>query len=358
MERLALGITRQLRSRGWDAELIFGKGPEEERLLNWAAAQGVPATANGAVLSVMEPARSWRSVPALARLIRSKRVRVVNFHYGGSHISIKDVLAARLAGARPVANLHLPVEWEHSGRRKRLLTRASSYLCSAVVVHSRAVEDVARSAGIPREKVHVVPPGIVPPRQVPKADARRNLGIPADAVVVGCMARMARHKGITDLILAFARSSAPNAMLVLAGDGPERPAIEQLADELAPGRVRFLGWLERVDDFYAALDVFALPSHLEGFGLVFVEAALHGVPGVGNRIGGVVDAVADGKSGILVPDGDVDALAAALDRLLASECERRALGDEAMRRANALFLEESMGRRQEAVLLGQRLSDG
>ncbi|MGH2609050.1 MAG: glycosyltransferase, partial [Tepidiformaceae bacterium] len=126
MERLAVGITRQLSRRGWDAELIFGAGPDEEGLLEWANGQGVRASAHPAVLSVLQQKRSWTSVRELARLIRSRKPDVVNLHYGGAHISLKDVLAVRLARApRCVVQVHLPVAWRESGRRKRLVTRVA-----------------------------------------------------------------------------------------------------------------------------------------------------------------------------------------------------------------------------------------
>jgi glycosyltransferase involved in cell wall biosynthesis len=100
-------------------------------------------------------------------------------------------------------------------------------------------------------------------------------------------------------------------VLTLAGDGPDRAELAQLADALAPGRVRFRGWTagRELVDLYATAECLVLPSASEGFPTVVGEALACGTPVVASRVGGVPELVADGDTGWLVPPGDDKALA-------------------------------------------------
>ncbi len=354
MERLAVGITRQLRLRGWDAALVFASGRREQDLLEWARSQGVDATAREEVANVLDPCRSWRSVLDMSAFVRRERPHVVNIHYGGAHISLKDVIAVRLASrVRCIAEVHLPVEWSASGWRKKLLMRIAGYLVDGVVVHSVAVREVVLGAGVASRKVHVVHPGIRQPTAHDRDDARARFGLGKGEYVIGCMSRLVQHKGVADLILAIP-GGPDHSTLLVAGDGPERERLEQLANQVAPGRVQFLGQVDETGPFFAALDVFVLPSHSEGFGLVLIEAALHRVPVIGTRIGGVEDAVVDGVTGILVRPHDSAELARAMLRLFEARDLADQLVAEGYRRASREFTERAMGDAMESILTGRR----
>jgi len=150
-------------------------------------------------------------------------------------------------------------------------------------------------------------------------------------VVVGAVARLSREKGLHYLLEAFALVTGrhPQARLVLAGEGPERRRLERLAARLGLGeRVRFLGEVphERVPEVLEQLDIFAMPSTYEGFGVAALEAEAMDLPVVASRVHGIPDVVVDGETGLLVPPRDRQALAAALDRLVADGDLRRRLG--------------------------------
>lgn len=350
MERAVIGIARHLDSKGWRVEVMFSDSPKAAELVEWAATYGVAVSANPAVISVLSEKRSWRSVLRLARAIRRVRPDVVNLHYSGGHVSVKDILAVRLAGVnRCVANVHHPVGWGQSGRRKRIMTRVSAWFCETIVVYSDAVRAIMLDAGIPPRKVRLCNPGVKRPKQSSKTDARAEFGL-GDEFVLGCVARLVPDKGVADLIQAFA--TRPAGTLLIAGDGPERETLELLAERLCPGRVRFLGKIgdDELELFYAALDAFALASYLEGFGLVFLEAAMHAVPSVGTRVGGVANAIVDGQTGLLVGAGDIEAFAEALQKLGDDPELRRRLGSAAQERAVGSFTEEAMGEAQARVL--------
>ncbi|HEX6032230.1 MAG TPA: glycosyltransferase family 4 protein [Tepidiformaceae bacterium] len=359
MERMALVEVRELTARGWTVDGWFAHGEGDAAFKEWALASGVAVQANSVVRSVLEPVRPWSSVWQLSRAIRHTGARIVNIHYSGGHISLKDVLAVRLAGARCIATVHHPVPWEQSGKRKRLLTWLAGMGCASVLVHSKAVRAVVAATGMTPSKIHRVPPGVEVPasRGLSKEDARATLGLPAGAFVVGCAARLVPHKRVDQLIEAVARTSREGrrTVLVVLGDGPERERLERLAGAIAPGDVRFLGHvLGEPSEFWASLDAFALPSVEEGFGLVFLEAALRGVPSVGAAVGGVPEAILHGDTGLLIPPDDADALTEALFRLRDDEGLRQRLGAAGRARAREQFSERAMGDRLEAVLQAGR----
>jgi phosphatidylinositol alpha-1,6-mannosyltransferase len=140
-----------------------------------------------------------------------------------------------------------------------------------------------------------------------------------------------RYKGADTLISALPRvlRTAPDAVLVLVGDGEDRPRLEQLAHEHGvTDRTRFLSSPTQEELFacYAHCDVFALPSRGEGFGLVFLEAMAHGKPVIGGAHGGTPDVVEDGVTGLLVSHGDVALLSGALESLLTDPARASAMG--------------------------------
>ena len=179
----------------------------------------------------------------------------------------------------------------------------------------------------PRAKpVTVVPYGVDLARF--KASPRR----PGDRVVIGTTARLSSEKGLSYLIDAFARLRGrygERVCLRIAGEGPERGALEQQIARLGlEGAVELSGWLEHeaVPAFLQQLDIFALPSTWEGFGVSAVEASAVGLPVVASNIHGIPDAVIDGRTGLLVPSGDPGALADRLARLIDSPELRTKLG--------------------------------
>jgi glycosyltransferase involved in cell wall biosynthesis len=161
-----------------------------------------------------------------------------------------------------------------------------------------------------------------------REELRATLGAESDDVVVLSVARLAPEKGHDALVHAVAEAGDPRLLLVLAGGGPERERLEELA-RVRGVRVVFAGDLdwERIVETYVAADVFALLSEREPWAVVVNEAAACGLPLVlSDRVGAAHDLLHDGENGALVAAGDVDAAAVALRRLAADEELRRAYG--------------------------------
>lgn len=203
-----------------------------------------------------------------------------------------------------------------------------------IAVSKSVARSMTRAFGGRARRIEVVPPGLDLERfDRSLADGARKDALRSGATrVVGTVARIAEQKNLLVLIEAVSllRSEIPGLRLVVAGDGPLRRRLERQAVELGVlESVSFLGYQEDVVPVYAAMDVFVLPSRYEGFGVVFLEAMSMGVPVVGTRVVGSVDAVQDGRTGLLVPPGDARALADAIRRLLADEGLARRLAENA-----------------------------
>ena len=159
--------------------------------------------------------------------------------------------------------------------------------------------------------------------------------------------RLVWRKGADVLLNAFAELTilCPDSVLDVVGDGPEMPALRNLAHRLGVGgKVVFHGSLVGPELYarFSESDVVAMPSKgtsndVEGFGTVFIEAGIFGKPVVGTWTGGIPEAVLDGKTGLLVPDGDTHALAEALHRILSDQGLRVRLGTEGRKRALSEF---------------------
>jgi glycosyltransferase involved in cell wall biosynthesis len=155
-------------------------------------------------------------------------------------------------------------------------------------------------------------------------------------IVINFTGRIVERKGIDVLINAFAQAGnllQSSSTLIIIGTGFDEDKLRNLASKLGiTNNVRFLGHSREVVKYYQASDIFVLPSYAEGMPNSLLEAMACGLPVIASRIGGVVDVVEDGKSGILVEPGDVSGLASAMVRLLKDAELRQRLGAEARKR--------------------------
>lgn len=268
------------------------------------------------------PGNFLRGVAFVRGLLRRERFDVLNTH------SRRDTVLAAL-GAR-LAGTPLIVRTRHLAKPINSLY-AYTWLAHRVIAVSRYVRKQLLDGGARPESVATIHSPVVLPQVREDACLRQELGLPRDALVVGCVAVMRAEKGHGDLIDAFEQISArfPTAHLVLVGDG--MPLFEQLQAKVAAlglaRRVHFTGRRHDIGNVLMAFDVFALATHREALGTVFIEAAAMGLPVIGTDVGGVPETMQAGVTGLLVPPRDPAALAAALASLLADPALRRQMGD-------------------------------
>jgi lipopolysaccharide/colanic/teichoic acid biosynthesis glycosyltransferase/glycosyltransferase involved in cell wall biosynthesis len=195
--------------------------------------------------------------------------------------------------------------------------------------------------------------GVEAERFAPSPDAeqrggqiRRDLGIPPGAPVVGFVGRLTKDKGVSELVQAYLklRGSIPELRLLLVGEMEEGdPLPKEIRGhiESEPGIVR-IGFVQDPADYYHAMDVLALPSYREGFPTVVLEAHAASKPVVAARATGAVDAVIDGVTGMLVPVGDVQALASAVELMIRDRGLAAALGSAGRERVLREFRRETI----------------
>lgn len=156
---------------------------------------------------------------------------------------------------------------------------------------------------------------------------------PRKKVVIGAVSRLSVEKGVEHLVEAFAllrHRYGARVELQIAGDGPEEASLRALSKKLGvEDGIDFRGWVEHdaLPEFLQGLDIFALPSTYEGFGVAAVEASAMALPVVATNVHGIPDVVMDGQTGLLVPPKDPEAMAAALGKLVEDVDMRHTLGE-------------------------------
>ena len=218
------------------------------------------------------------------------------------------------------------------------LARWAARFTVAVAATSEPLAAAIRAAA-PRAPVHVIPNGIAVgplPTAPERITARVALRLPADGPVVAFVGRLSREKAPEVLLRAM---QGTGMQLLVAGEGPLRPALEAEAD---PSQARFLGFVPDVGPVLAAADVLALPSRTEGLPMAVLEAMAAGVPVVASAVGSLPEVLGDG-AGVLVPAGDAGALRQALESLSAPEA-REALAVVARQRVESLYGAAAMAR--------------
>jgi glycosyltransferase involved in cell wall biosynthesis len=327
--RVALGYVRDQLARGWDVTLACPDtgwlGPEAAaagaRVRTWRARR-----APGPTLA--------REVVTLSRVVAASRPDVVHLH------SAKAGLAGRLAVRGRVPTIFQPHAWSFLAASGPVRTGSLAWERRALRWTTELV-CVSEGERLLGESLGVVAPTTVVPNGVDlellrpggpaeRASARTALGV-ADAPTVVCVGRLAPQKGQADLLAAWPQVLArvPRARLLLVGDGPDRPGLEERVRSSAG--VSLVGSRSDVADWLTASDVVAVPSRWEGMALVPLEAMASGRSVVATDVTGVADSV-PAAAGAVVPAGSPAAMAEALALRLADP--ERAAAEGAAGRAH------------------------
>jgi glycosyltransferase involved in cell wall biosynthesis len=277
---------------------------------------------------------AWR----LRKLIRETRPHVLHTHTAKAG-AVGRVAAALSGDARPLVLVHTfhghvlrgyfgPVRTWVFARLERRLAALSDAL---VAVSPQVRDELAALRVAPAARIAVIRLGLdLEQRTAAKSGARvrmrAELGIGEDQFVVAWLGRMTEIKRVDHLLHAFARLEA-DAVLMLAGDGPLRPQLEQLAASLGiTERCCFIGYVNDVGAIYQTADAIALTSANEGTPVTLIEASAAGRPVISTDVGGVADVVNDGETGYLVPRDDVTGLTARMTQLARDPALRERLG--------------------------------
>ncbi|MGZ3440604.1 MAG: glycosyltransferase family 4 protein [Polyangia bacterium] len=309
--------------------------------------------AMGVATRVLDFRRPAAAVVQFTRWMEQERPGLVHFHFVRAYSPL--VAVAKAVGARVLLHDHItlgqPVRPDHPRRApvttllmrsyKRARAAALNGFVDRRLAVSRFVADsVQCSEYVADDKIGVVENGIDLTRfgAADGAMLRQELCAGAQRKVVACVSRLAPEKGVDVLIRAMARVGR-DALLVLAGDGPDLDVCRALARSLGlHDHVRFLGLRDDVERIYAAADVVVMPSLWdEAFGLVVVEAMASARPVVVTASGAMPDIVVSGTGGLVVPKRDEVSLAGAIGRLLDDDALRGRMGQAARAQAVARF---------------------
>lgn len=339
-------LTAQLLDKAeWDVEVLCGPQTGVEGSLIEAVRQGGTAlTIEPSLVREVNPVKDLLALWRLWRFMRRGRFTIVHTH--SSKAGIIGRWAAKFAGA-PVI-IHTVHGWGHHERQRPAVRRYYIWLekltlpitDKLIVVSPRNIEK-GLADGIGRADNYVViRSGIEMERfgypQRPRAAVRAELGIPADAPVVGAVTRLSAQKAPLDFVAAAAAvaQARPDVRFVMVGDGPLRAAVEARAAELGiAGRLTLTGLRRDVPELMGAFDIFALSSLWEGLPRVLPQAMATGLPVVATAVDGSAEAVEHGVTGLLTPPGDPQALAAALLELLADPARAQQMGEAGRARA-------------------------
>jgi glycosyltransferase involved in cell wall biosynthesis len=229
------------------------------------------------------------------------------------------------------------------------LQRHAYRFAHAVVANSRAAARQLESEGVPLERIRVIPNGIVAERYAARRASPR-------IATVATVANLRREKAHEVLLAAAARLAPRHADLtfLIIGDGPRDAELRALAASLGvAGRVEFLGHREDVPALLARADLFVLPSRSEAFPNGAIEAMAAGLPVIASRVGGLIDLIDEGRTGLLVEPDNPAALADAIASLVESPARAAALGAAARDEVTRRYSFDRMVRSFEALLLSQ-----
>jgi len=322
-ETMAAELIRHSAAFGIESHVgVFDNGGRGDRqILDAVKPTGTPG--------VVIPCRGQfdrAAVAAIARHVRDHRIDVVHSHKYKT--TFHALLARRRQSFALLATYH---NWLRDSFMLKVYAvidkRLARYCDAAVGVSSVVAAELARYA--PAKRVHYIGNGIDTERYFPapeRAAARRQLQLD-DSPAIGFVGRLTPQKGVKVLIEAFASLTTSSAQLLIVGDGESRAGLEAAARASpASARIHFLGTRSDTPDIFRALDLFVLPSYVEAFPMVLLEAMATEVPVIGTPVGDVPRIIDIGETGWITPTGDVAALAACLAASLANSLERQRMG--------------------------------
>jgi glycosyltransferase involved in cell wall biosynthesis len=274
----------------------------------------------------------WRVLRRLTALLREREIDAV-ITVGAGDKMFWGRLAARRAGVPVVLSALHSTGWPDGvGRLNRLITPLTDSFIAVAASHG---EFLAKNLRVGNERVVVIPNGVDTQRFTPRPETssiRHELGISPTDPVVGIVAALRPEKNHELFLETASRivKQLPTARFLLIGDGPCRPALEKKTRDLKiEANVQFLGSRNDVPSLLAAMDVFALTSHIEANPISILEAMSAGKPVVATNVGSIHEAVVEGRTGFLAAPGDAYQLTDRVLRLLNEPLRAQRMGGAA-----------------------------
>ena len=335
--------------RGMDVTLVSSPGPALERICKSLEISYYPI----AMARRPKPWRDFLSLLSLISLFIRKRFDIV--HSTAPKAGLLTALAGALGRVPVRIHTFTGQVWVERQGLSRKIMRYCDWLIGHLDTHcyadSTSQRDFLVEEGlVETSRISVLGAGSISGVNLERfnrnrlagehaAELRRKLGISEQSLVIIFVGRLAKDKGIRELVSAFRMLQADrnDVELILVGPSLESehdPLSKETLDEVSNNpHIHAVGFSCEPERYMGIADVFCLPSYREGFGSVVIEAAAMGVPAVASRVLGLIDAVADGETGVLVPAKEIEPLRCALVKMLSAPEIRRRMGCAARERA-------------------------
>ena len=332
----ALFLTAALPDRGFDARLVWGPSAKDEARVD--PPTGLPNTYLPYLGEALSPIDDLRAERELAHIFRRWRPQIVHTHMAKAG-ALGRIAARRSGVPLTVHTFHEQAHQSYLHRCKHkafaAIERELAKRTDALVAEASWVRDDILALGIGEPgRWHVVPAGVdLDPSLFARPDqgaARASLGLPLRGAIVACVGTPSPIEDHATFLESVRRASDlhPGAAFLFPGDADQRGQLETVARQILGDRVLVLEGAYNAPAFYAACDVVALTSKLQGTPMALIEASAAGKPVVATRAGGVREAVRDGNTGWLVSPDDPAASAANISALLADPAGARRMGEE------------------------------
>jgi glycosyltransferase involved in cell wall biosynthesis len=291
------------------------------------------------------------------RLMHSGKFDILHFHLFGANLCAKPLAIA--VGHRAII---VHDQCNDASRDQSPLLLAADALAnkgaSRVIAVSESVQRyLLEHEDLPTSKVAMIPNGLaaeefVPPSAGENELARAAWKIPAKSFVIGGVGRLVPQKNLRLFLNVAAQllPKHPNLLFVIAGSGPLESELRSHAAALGIAeKVRFLGHVTDRASLYHALDLLLMPSDFEGTPMALLEAMASGLPVLASGVDGIAEVCTDGVDALLVPPGDVNGFAEAMERVIKEEGFREMLGANARKRVLARYEIRGLVRRIETL---------
>ena len=302
------------------------------------------------------PGLDLRVIRRLRRHIRQHDIDVVHCHQYTPWVY--GTLASLGLGRQVIFTEHGRFYPDRSSWKRRFINPLLARLTARVTAISEATRQaLVDYEFIPARRIEVIYNGIaaLPDEPEAAAQARAQYGIPANAVVLGTIARFDPIKNHPMMLRAFAAALAahPQAQLLLVGDGEERPRLEALIQALGiEGSVTLTGYVPRPAALLAAMDIFLLPSFSEGTSMTLLEAMSLGKPCVVTKVGGNPEIVQHNETGLVTENDNLEQLTDAMKTLIASDDMRERFTQNARQRFADNYTSQAMAVAYQALYEG------
>jgi glycosyltransferase involved in cell wall biosynthesis len=329
-QRYVYDLATNLPPERFAVSVAAGQGEELKKKL---AAQNIPVFNLGALGRDIKLWSDGRTLWQLYRLLRQEQPDVL--HLNSPKMGLLGGLAGRLVGIKKI--VYTSHGWPYQEDRPHFAKLFLRALCWLITRLAHQTIVISRSE-LTNPRFKLIYNGLGPINFRLRDEARAQLGLNKEDLVVGTIAELHKNKGLEYL------PETAGAQIVIIGEGEERKKLENKNLKLA-------GHLNDAARLLGAFDIFVLPSIKEGLPYVILEAGLAGLPVVASAVGGIPEIVTDGLSGFLVEPKSSAALAQALQKLLTNPERRTQLGQELKTRVQTQFGLERMVRETAAVYL-------